>query len=159
MFRRILVPLDGSKQSLAALETAKSLSRLAGSDLVLVRVPGVPDEPDVSAVLPVPAEAQAREEARCRRSLQRLAAQLFDDGFPVSWRVLAGHSDPSLPILAAVTDYEIDLVVMTSHGRRGLGRFLKGSVAEHVARECTCPVLLVGPKTRPVQELKESSQD
>lgn len=149
MLKRILIPLDGSKTSLYALKPARELARLASAELLLVRVPGQPDEADVSAVLPVPPEARARERKRCERWLKRLAGQLFEQGYKVTWKVLPDESrSPSRALAAAVDDFDIDLVVIASHGRRGLKRWLRGSVAEELARRSPRPVMLVGPQAR-----------
>jgi nucleotide-binding universal stress UspA family protein len=144
MFHKIMVPLDGSPESEAALEPAQYMARTAGADILLVRVPGIPDEADVTPVLPIPPEAHAREHARCEKALAERASQLHQAGFKVTWKVLGYHEEPAEQLAAAASDYATDLIVLTSHRRRGLERALKGSVAEKLARHSPCPVLIVG---------------
>jgi len=73
--------------------------------------------------------------------VQRVAALLQDNGFQVSTAVVDG--DPRLAILSSATKWKPDLIVLGSHNRRGLDRFLAGSVSEAVAREAACSVEIV----------------
>jgi len=147
MFTKILVPLDGSLQSQAALEFAKYLAQLNGAALVLVRALGLPQEADVSPLAPVAPEAYARERTRCENYLKRLAKQLLQEGFQVGWGVLDVSEDLTSNLLWAIEQYQADLVVMTSHSRDGVKRVLRGSVAEELVRQAPCPVLIMGKKS------------
>ncbi len=73
--------------------------------------------------------------------VQRVAGSLRDNGFQVSTAVVDG--DPRLAILSSATKWKPDLIVLGSHNRRGLDRFLAGSVSEAVAREAACSVEIV----------------
>ena len=144
MFHKIMVPLDGTPDSEAALEPAKYMAKTTGADLLLVRVTGIPDEADVTPVLPIPPESLAREQVRCEKFLIQRAKPLDESGFKVTWKALPYSDDPAEQLVAAASDYSIDLIVLTSHSRRGLERAVLGSVAEKLARLSPCPVLIVG---------------
>ena len=142
MFQRILVPLDGSDFSKRALAEAVDLARLSGASLVLLQAvqvsyPALPETyvatPDIYTQL----LDQGRAEAQA--NLQTTAEELTAQGIKVETVILEG--EPA----SAIIDYEadVDLVVMSTHGRSGLARFVYGSVAEKVLRHGTKPILLI----------------
>ncbi|MBX3171198.1 MAG: universal stress protein [Candidatus Eremiobacteraeota bacterium] len=141
MFSKILVPLDGSLQGEAALEPARYLASPNGPEIVLLRSLG----PAGSA------SAYSRELRRCERYLKQLAQELVQSGLKASWQVLDVHDDPAADLLEAIRRHQADLVIMTSHGRRGVQRLLRGSVAEKLLRRASCPVLVVGRHSRLLQ--------
>jgi len=136
MFKRILVPLDGSPLAAAILPRVQDLVRALGAELFLLRVtvahvfPGVdPIEKEVDVVQH--AEAYVAD----------LAGRLRTTGLPVQTAVRYGEAADE--ILAHIGDNAIDVVAMSTHGRSGLSRLLLGSVAEHVVRRAPVPVLLL----------------
>lgn len=140
---RILVPVDFSPCSRAALEQAAFLASRLGATLEVLHVwePSGFVGPDTLAVVPVTAGQPGWEEARA--SVRREVERILPDGAgaaAVGIRVEAGA--PADTILAAAAS-GADLVVMGTHGRRGLARLLLGSVAEAVLRRAPCPVLTV----------------
>jgi len=134
MFDKILVPLDGSLQSQAALEPARWLAGQNSSSLRLVRTLPAGDS----------AAACTRERIRCEKYLKRLAGELCEAGFRTEWQVLDMHEEVADNLLQAISQWEADLVVMTSRSRRGLTRILQTSVSGRLLREATCPILVVG---------------
>jgi nucleotide-binding universal stress UspA family protein len=124
MLRTILVPLDGSALAAYALPYAARLARAAGGRLVLVRA--TPD---------APSHQQAEAE------LGAVAERLFGEGVPAESHVRRGAAGDV--ILDGARAWEAGLVAMATHGRSGLGRWLYGSVADHVLRHAPVPVLLV----------------
>jgi nucleotide-binding universal stress UspA family protein len=66
-----------------------------------------------------------------------------------------GHGDAAAEIVRVADEREVDLIVISSHGRTGLGRIIFGSTAEAVVRHANCPVLVVKP---PPEEEEESEQ-
>jgi hypothetical protein len=84
-------------------------------------------------------ELSAYQEAKAY--LQAQQADLQQQGFDV--RTLLDGGFPIEAIVAAALTEDIDLIVMATHGRRGLARWLLGSVADEVVRFASCPVLLV----------------
>jgi nucleotide-binding universal stress UspA family protein len=146
MFRTILVPLDGSSFAEQALPWALSIARRARASIDLVRghVLYALLEPACNWVPYDPAmDAERRDEERCYldSTAKRLAAVA-----PVATStavVLGLEADGILDYLGAGN---ADLVVMTTHGRGPLGRFIFGSMADRVVRRSTTPVLLIHPR-------------
>jgi nucleotide-binding universal stress UspA family protein len=141
---RILVPTDFSAPADAALTYAKSLATTLGASLHLVHV--FTDPYAVAAYAPevyAPVPSEVRERA-IEDALDRLAARLDDTREPQfkgSRTLLTGIT--ANQIVALAEKHDIDLIVMGTHGRRGVAHLLMGSVAEHVVRIATCPVLTV----------------
>lgn len=135
----ILVPLDGSILAEAALPPAVSLAREHGARMVVVRAVEAHTRPMGD---PVQAQVEAVREA-----------EGYVDG--VRERVrgagLAGvdtsvwYGPPAESIVEAARYRRADLIVMSSHGRTGLGRLMLGSVAESVLRGTRVPILLIRP--------------
>jgi nucleotide-binding universal stress UspA family protein len=122
----ILVPLDGSALAEYALPYATRLTRAGGGRLVLVR-----------------AAADGPERLQAETELTAVAERLFAAGLPVEAHVRPGPAGEA--VIAGVRAWEAGLIVMATHGRSGLGRWLYGSVADHVLRHAPAPVLLVSP--------------
>jgi nucleotide-binding universal stress UspA family protein len=145
---RILVPLDGSAASEAALPVAAGLATDLGGTLVLARAVARPDlalAPDALAG-PLLREELAEEQADAERYLRDVATRLAAVGQPVETVVRVGR--PGLDMAAAVIEAVgrecgAALVVMTSRRRTGFERLLLGSVADATLRHGTLPVMLV----------------
>jgi nucleotide-binding universal stress UspA family protein len=143
MNRRILVPLDGSSGSEAALDYVVDLSRAEGAALRLLHVAPPPrsllgGEGDVVAYADQVA-ARLAEEARAW--LGAVAARLAGQGCDVE--VVVRFGDPVEEILEEATASGALLVAMASHRRRGVRRVVEGSVAERVERRSRVPVLVL----------------
>jgi len=137
MFQRILVPLDGSPLAERALAFASTLSKQHQSELVLVRAAEahVPPYGELTAVL-------RRAEQEAQEYLETVAGRLHDAGHT---EVVVSHESPGQGIVDETRLRRADLVVMSTHRRSDVGRVLLGSVADHVVRHSTVPVLLVPP--------------
>lgn len=141
MFKRVLVPLDGSERAERAIPLAAKIAGASGGAVVLARVVATPAEygpvfaPHVGADV---IEAEQREFAGYLTEVAGLPAL---SGIETETKVLAGS--PALTILQTINQSKIDLVVMTSHGRSGLGRWVLGSVAQHIAQSAPAPVLIL----------------
>lgn len=142
-FRRILVPLDGSRESRAILPRARELATLFDASLTLLRVIP-PHFPLSSPYIPHAAQemrAHDLEEDAAREALEEEAAELRAAGFRVdSHTVMGAH--PAEEITGLAEAEEMDLVAMTTHGRGGVSRLVLGSVADKVVRGANIPVLL-----------------
>jgi nucleotide-binding universal stress UspA family protein len=141
MFKRILVPVDGSETSTAALTAALQIAREAGGR---VRVVHVLDELAYVYGYDYGADVMriAREQAT---KLTQQALELAGSaGVPCDSRLVEA---PGQRLGDAVADaaqaWEADLVVVGTHGRRGVGRVLLGSGAEQVIRSAPVPVLVI----------------
>ncbi len=146
MFENILVPLDGSPVSEAALPYAEALASRTGAKLILVRAAHAPV---LAAARPA---AQFAAIADLEEYLATLAAQMRERGFAVETGVPYGLS-PAEWIVEEIALRHADIVVMGTHDRAGLDHWLRGSVAEAVVSHATVPVLLIraAEGMRPVQ--------
>ena len=143
MYSRLLVPLDGSPTSFAALDHAAALALLSGADVILLHVM----EPAR------PSSGFARPKVHVRDVLAGFIESgqaLLDDAANRLW--LAGIRAETVLLQArthgAATHIvkraeSADLVILGTHGRRGVSRLLMGSDAEQVARTAPVPVMLV----------------
>ncbi len=136
MYKRILIPLDGSALSESALPYAEAIARASAARIVLARValdhglPGVDlGEEDQFKVL---RDAEAY--------LQGVADALARRG--VAAEIAASYGQPAGMLLSEAEIQGVDLIVMATHGRSGLGRFLFGSVADEIVRRGSLPMLL-----------------
>ncbi|RMG07883.1 MAG: universal stress protein [Planctomycetota bacterium] len=132
---KILVPLDGSRLADGILAHARRMGRWAGVEMHLL------------TVLDAQRGSQAdREEAfaEARRHLASCAELLASDGIETKTFVVEG--DPAAQILHHLERDAYDLVAMTTHGRSGLSRWVRGSVAERVLRHAPVPLLLANPR-------------
>ncbi len=148
-FKQILCPVDFDPNSLMALRLASELAQERKANLYLLHVVAIPPGPEVA--LPF-----GKMEAAARTKLERLALKRVNGKAPYQVEVMMG--DPSVEILQAAKRQGANLIVMATHGRRGLRRFVLGSVAEHVVREASCPVLTVSPKAMPTKASQSPSR-
>jgi nucleotide-binding universal stress UspA family protein len=139
--RTLLLATDLSEASASATEEAFDLAARLGSRLLVVSVidPG-------SLQLPGGRFRARVDQVRARR--EQLAQVLVErgraEGIDVSFLVWTG--DPGDMIVEAAEAEHADMVLVGSHGRGVVGRFLLGSVSEHVVRHAPCPVLVVRPR-------------
>lgn len=147
MYKKILVPLDGSELSEGVLPHVNALAKCMGSQIVLLRVITAPVYETVFAdtlvAHPVPNE-EVGTRAYAEGYLQRVAFDQFDPKVQVTYEVSGG------PIAETILDYasgvEADLIAMSTHGRSGIARMVIGSVADEIVRRSNLPVLLVRPE-------------
>ncbi|MEZ4337303.1 MAG: universal stress protein [Sandaracinaceae bacterium] len=139
--RRILCPVDFSEPSTQAYGFAVDLARALGAELHLAHAYQLPVYalPD-GAMMPT-AEVAASVSAEAQASLDAMPPA---EGVTTKRHLTEGV--PHKEIDRLVDEYDIDLVVMGTHGRTGIARLLVGSVAERVVRTCTVPVITVPPK-------------
>jgi nucleotide-binding universal stress UspA family protein len=143
MYASILVPLDGSAFGEAALPAATAIGRRSGARLHIVHVRGTTTT--MSGLPGLAAGWSPEAESAARSYLDGVADRTAEDlGESVSFALLDG------PVPEGLRDYAraqgISLIVMSTHGRRGLSRAWLGSVAAGVIRDTPAPVLLVRPR-------------
>jgi nucleotide-binding universal stress UspA family protein len=148
MYKKILVPLDGSKLAESVLPHVGSLAKCSpGAEVMLVsvteRVSGLRVMDDYSQPLGerLAPEAVGKEERQARRYLDRIAKKLAAKRIKVLTEVLLGK--PADEIILFATNEGCDLIIMASHGRSGPSRWAHGSVAEKVFRSNCAPILMV----------------
>lgn len=145
--QNILVPLDGSELSLAALAHAEKLAAPLGARLILMRVgqalaPEALGIPELSMAFTSELTLhQAKVENSLIEYLEHVAAPLRERGLTVECEAAIG--EPAHEIVAMAESEKVDLVVMTSHGRTGLQRWIYGSVAERVLHNANCSLMVV----------------
>ena len=138
MYRSILVATDGSPCSEVAGEHAVDLARQYDASLHVLSVVEV----DVSFSETITEQMLENLEKRGQRAIDAIADRARDRGVAdVDASVVRGT--PHKTILDYAHEHDVDLVVVGTHGRRGLGRLLLGSVAERVLRTADLPVLIV----------------
>ena len=145
--KTILVPLDGSPESEAALDYAEAIAAVQGAGLRLLTV--VDDAPQFLFTEKPEAEVDmlARQQANAQAYLDGKAAALRGPERQVSTAVVLG--DPARVILDSAVAGDVEMLVLATHGRGGLQRWLVGSVADKVMRMSHRPTLLVRPPESP----------
>ena len=142
MYRRLLVADDGSEPGAAALHEAIRLAKSDGGELHIVFVafhPKTFGHPMVNLVA-----AEEALQAEGRDVLVRAAQEVSAAGVTATTAlVTADRGSIASTLLAEAEQWHADLIVMGTHGRRGLGRVVIGSVAESLLRAASLPVLLV----------------
>ena len=142
----ILFPTDFSECANYALSYAASLARQASASIICVHViePVVPSVGYTGLNEPLPiADLSEQLEESAERELPKIGACDECSGLEVE-QVIA-HGDAAAEIVRVAKERNVDLIVISSHGRTGLGRILFGSTAESVVRHAPCPVLVVKP--------------
>jgi nucleotide-binding universal stress UspA family protein len=148
MLRRILVPLDGSALAARVLTAAHGLLLRSGAEVLLATV--VPPHDDASA---------CRDDARLRdaaeHDLDQHKQALGSLGIHVEARVVSG--DPARAILQLAQERRADLLALSTHGRSGMARWLRGSVADRLIRTSPVPLFVANPFALPAHDDRELS--
>jgi len=135
-FGKILCPVDFDPNSIAALDIACELAQERKATVEVLHVVPIPLGPEVA----IPFD---KLERMARARLERLARQKINPKLRYTIHVKTG--DPAGEVIHLANQTDADLIVMATHGRRGLRRLMLGSVAERVVREAHCPVLTIKP--------------
>lgn len=150
----IVIGSDFSEHAVRALSTAfEQARRHAPAELHVVHA-SLMASPDTGAAGPAhPILNLEEQRRRLAKHLDQHLAQL--EGFPHPGIKVFGHvilEVPSLAIVTLASELGASLIVIGSHGLHGFARWLLGSVAEGVVRQAACPVLVVPPPARQLQE-------
>jgi nucleotide-binding universal stress UspA family protein len=146
MYNKVLVPLDGSPFSQCSLDHVRTISRGCNvPEVVLLRVIEPLSSSDIAGLSRVGGDSITQlvkaNEAEAKEYISTIAKRLSEEGLSVKGEVVSGKADE------AIVDYArkngIDLIIMSSHGRSGVSRWVMGSVADRVMRSSIVPVLLV----------------
>lgn len=162
LYKKILVPLDGSELATQALPQAEAIARSSGAQLILLRVierhvkvgmvPGMGNYGMgggvgggaigvMNASEDTLTHRHALDEAEA--ALTALLPSLHHHQFQAVTEILTG--DPAAQIIDYANAKQVDLIVMSTHGRTGIERWRFGSVANQVLQEATCTVVIVRP--------------
>jgi nucleotide-binding universal stress UspA family protein len=145
VYKKILVPLDGSEWAERALPYASDLARNHDAELVLLTVYKKPmhdyaDQMELASVTGI--SDQIRD--RAKNYMMSIRNQLRAQGLNASFIIVEGRT-PADTICDYASDEKVDIVVMSTHGRTGLARFVFGSVAHKVLQNVRVPVMLIRP--------------
>ena len=144
MYKKILVPLDGSELAERALLEAEQLARMFGSEIILFEVvPFMPIYGSPELVTPLIVDEKQRESVEAY--LAKLAGELKQKGFNVSTMVKTGQQ-VALEIIDFAKERGVDLIAMCTHGRSGITRWVLGSVTLKVLTRAENPILLIRAK-------------
>jgi len=155
MYKKVVVPLDGSKLAECVLPHLESIAKGCHTEEIILvtvteRIVGAstvkyPTAPQASVPAPEPVVrvplAVGKKQKQGERYLERIAKQLKQGNIKVRTEVLLG--DPADEITNYADNNNADLILMASHGRSGISRWTHGSVAERVFRATCVPVLMV----------------
>src|ERR1044071_5960113 len=158
VFRNILFPTDFTPHARSALKYAAAFARAGQGRIVLfsVQTGRVP-----ANLMRLPERILQAQENHWLLQLQREVRELLDDplvsGLEVEPVIVEG--EPATEIAKAVRHYDIDLVTVVTHGRRGLPRALFGSTAEEIIAEAPSPVLTIRPPQHDFVEHREGQSE
>ncbi|WP_373498687.1 universal stress protein [Desulfococcus sp.] len=144
MYKKILVPLDGSDRAEAILPHVEKLAKLYGSEVLFMRtvegdyfVPGYQEVVDISGY----EQEYARRKKEVESYLESLRLKFNEKG--ISNRPIVSYDSVVQSILNTAEKEEVDLIALASHGRSGLARAFYGSVASGVLNRIDRPLLII----------------
>jgi nucleotide-binding universal stress UspA family protein len=145
MYKRIVVPLDGSKLAEEVLIHVRALASFLGSEIILMRVTTYPSYEYLLADPSMASSLQTNMEGEASEYLSGLVDSLRRAGFQAKAEVVTVGGPVADAIIAFAHKVEADLIAMSTHGRTGPSRWFLGSVADRVVRGAGVPVLMVRP--------------
>ena len=141
MYKKILVPLDGSELARKALDQAEKLAKTFDAEIILLQVvPFLPIYGSPELVTPLIVDEKQRESAE--KYLTNLTEELKKRGLKVTAMVRTGQQ-VAVEIIDFAKETGVDLIVMCTHGRSGITRWVLGSVAHKVLTRTETPILLL----------------
>jgi nucleotide-binding universal stress UspA family protein len=144
MYRKILIPLDGSELAKKGLGEAEKLAKCFGAELILFQVvPFMPIYGSPELVTPLIIDEKQKEAAE--QYIANLCEELRKKDFKVTGKVKTGQQ-VAVEIIDFAKEHGVDLIVMSTHGRSGITRWVLGSVALKVLTRAETPILLLRSK-------------
>jgi len=144
MYKKILVPLDGSELAKTALDQAEKLAKTFDAEIILFQVvPFMPIYGSPELVTPLIVDEKQKEAAE--KYLADLTEVLKKKGLKVAAMVRTGQQ-VAVEIIDFAKESGVDLIVMCTHGRSGISRWVVGSIAHKVLTRAETPILLVRSK-------------
>lgn len=143
MFKKILVPLDGSPLAESIVPVAMQMAKLAHAEIAILAVISAWQIAYAEGTADIAALSE-HFAAQCTEYLELLAARLRKDGLTVQTYVDEGYVPDVICDVAERID--ADLIAMATHGRSGIQRWLLGGTADKVLHISKVPVLLIRPK-------------
>jgi len=143
-YKKILLPLDGSERAETSIEAAVPLASAFDGEIILLGVIDVSHGIyDVYSDAFSPVDLRAQVEGSMSSALKRAQAKIEKKQIKTRFFLKPGIPHDEIAELAA--GEKIDLIIMTTHARKGLSHLLLGSVTEKVIRTAPCPVLVLRP--------------
>jgi len=144
MYKKILVPLDGSELARMALDQAEKLAKTFDSEIILFQVvPFMPIYGSPELVTPLIVDEKQKEAAE--RYLANVGEELKKRDLRVAAMVRTGQQ-VAVEIIDFAKEVGADLIIMCTHGRSGISRWVMGSVALKVLTRAETPILLIRSK-------------
>lgn len=151
MYTKILVPMDGSEIAECVLPTVEWFARVSNvKEIVIVRVVEPLRMRDDLELHVIPEQREKIEKDMKKMAedyCEGIRSKLKSDKATVTAKVLTGKPAEAITGLAA-RDRVIDLIIMATHGRSGIGRLFYGSTASRIIHSAVVPILLVTPRRR-----------
>ena len=141
MYKRAIVPLDGSPLAEAVIPFLTEIASTLHMSILLLRVLEPIPPAVIEGVRQTMVDVSDVRKRDAEAYLQSIARTVRARGIEVSYEVRSGR--PDVEIVEAARDTSADLIAMSTHGRSGLGRLLFGSVAEQVLRHADVPVFMM----------------
>ena len=143
MYKKILVPLDGSALAEAVLPHAQALAKAEGAEIILLSVPVTPNLDFLARSPGLATQVIEASEKETEQYLEKEEALLTKEGTKVT-HIMREGPIPEI-ILKVAEEVHADIITMSTHGRTGVQRFLMGSVADRVVHYSHIPVMLIHP--------------
>ena len=141
MYKKILVPLDGSKTAEGVLPHAKALAYAEKAEMILLNVVANPAFEFAFSDPSIAAQTIAEEEESGRKYMAEIETQLKSEGYRVTTLIKGGSA--ANVILKTAEEIGADIIAMSTHGRTGPAHWIIGSVAEKVVHHSKIPVMLI----------------
>lgn len=143
IMKKIVVPVDFLENTESLVAYASELGRKFDAELYLVHVIPMGYSLGVDTVVPFSGVKQDEYKRSVEEVMHRLVSVTGKDGLRCQGKVLIG--DPAEEIVEYIRDVDADLVVISTHGSKGLEKILLGSVTSRVVKRSSCPVLSMNP--------------
>ena len=143
MYKKILVPLDGSPLAEAALPHAEALAKSEHAEIIILRVPNAPVSEYLSRDPMIAEMVYADMEKESEDYVLNKVAELQKENIKVTGITKDGPVPDT--ILEVAEETHADMIAMSTHGRTGVSRWLMGSVADKIVHHAHIPVMLIHP--------------
>jgi nucleotide-binding universal stress UspA family protein len=143
MYKKILVPLDGSPLAEAVLPHAEALAKSEHAEIIILRVPNVPVSEFLSRDPMIAEMIHDDMEKESEEYVHNKVAALEKENIKVTGITKDGPVPDT--ILAVADETHADIIAMSTHGRTGVSRWLMGSVADKIIHHAHIPVMLIHP--------------
>lgn len=143
MYKKILVPLDGSPLAEAVLPHAEALAKSEHAEIIILRVPNAPVSEFLSRDPMIAEMIHADMEKESEEYVHNKVAALEKENIKVTGITKDGLVPDT--ILNVADETHADIIAMSTHGRTGISRWLMGSVADKIIHHAHIPVMLIHP--------------